>query len=47
VLQKGDTAGAKQLSMGFGFVEYSSTSAAKEALRLMKGFVLEGHTLEV
>lgn len=47
-VQKGESAsGAKQLSMGFGFVEYSSSAAAREALRLMKNVVLDGHTLEV
>ncbi|KAI5120243.1 hypothetical protein M0805_007547 [Coniferiporia weirii] len=36
-----------RLSMGFGFVGFTSPDAAKKALRSMQGFVLDGHTLSV
>ncbi|VUC38273.1 unnamed protein product [Clonostachys rosea] len=35
------------LSMGFGFVEFSTKSQAQDALKVMDGYVLEGHTLGV
>ncbi|POR32757.1 Multiple RNA-binding domain-containing protein 1 [Tolypocladium paradoxum] len=35
------------LSMGFGFVEFRSKTQAQAALKVMDGYVLEGHTLGV
>ncbi|KND91264.1 Multiple RNA-binding domain-containing protein 1 [Tolypocladium ophioglossoides CBS 100239] len=35
------------LSMGFGFVEFQSKTQAQAALKVMDGYVLEGHTLGV
>lgn len=35
------------LSMGFGFVEFSSKEEANTALAIMSGHVLEGHTLDI
>lgn len=36
-----------RLSMGFGFVGFSTPDAAKKAIKSMDGFVLDGHTLSV
>ncbi|KAL3797922.1 hypothetical protein ACHAWO_001403 [Cyclotella atomus] len=38
---------AKQLSMGFGFVEFASQEEAKKALKAMHGNLVDGHALEV
>lgn len=35
------------LSMGYGFVEYSTVALAREALRTMDGTLLDGHKLQV
>jgi len=35
------------LSMGYGFVEFSSSAEASTALRAMDGFNLEGHALKI
>lgn len=35
------------LSMGFGFVEFSTKEQAQAALKVMDGYVLDGHTLGV
>ena len=35
------------LSMGFGFLEYSSTASAQHACRCLHGSVLDGHALDV
>ncbi|CAG9989922.1 unnamed protein product [Clonostachys byssicola] len=35
------------LSMGFGFVEFLNKSQAQDALKVMDGYVLDGHTLGV
>ncbi|KAF4125145.1 multiple RNA-binding domain-containing protein 1 [Geosmithia morbida] len=37
----------KTLSMGFGFVEFRTKAQAHEALKMMDGHVLDGHTLAV
>ncbi|ANB13322.1 Mrd1p [Sugiyamaella lignohabitans] len=37
----------KTLSMGFGFVEFSSRETANVALNAMDGFVLDGHKLQL
>ncbi|CAG8550588.1 13903_t:CDS:2 [Acaulospora colombiana] len=37
----------KKLSMGFGFVEYDSLKNAKNSLKAMQGFVLDGHALQL
>ncbi|CAG8679703.1 10509_t:CDS:2, partial [Racocetra persica] len=37
----------KTLSMGFGFVEYDNMKNAKNALKSMQGYVLDGHTLQL
>lgn len=49
VALKRSTHGDKQqnLSMGFGFLEFSSVEHAKEAVKLGQGTVLDGHTLEL
>jgi len=40
--------GAGQLlSMGYGFVEYKTPSAAKEALKILQHTKLDGHQLEL
>jgi multiple RNA-binding domain-containing protein 1 len=36
-----------RLSMGFGFVGFSSAEAARKALKGMHGYVLDGHSLSV
>jgi multiple RNA-binding domain-containing protein 1 len=36
-----------RLSMGYGFVGFSSIEAARKALKGMHGYVLDGHTLSV
>jgi multiple RNA-binding domain-containing protein 1 len=38
---------AKQLSMGFGFVEFSSQEEAKKAMKAMHGQLVDAHALEV
>lgn len=38
---------APRLSMGYGFVGFKDQDSAKQALRSMQGFVLDGHTLTV
>lgn len=37
----------RQLSMGFGFVEFDSEGAARQALKKMQGTVLNGHAMEI
>lgn len=37
----------QQLSMGFGFVHFRSKTQAEAALKVMNGYVLDGHTLAV
>ncbi|CAG8486980.1 1639_t:CDS:10, partial [Paraglomus occultum] len=37
----------KYLSMGFGFVEYDSVKNAKNAMKALQGFVLDGHALQL
>ncbi|KAI0689011.1 hypothetical protein BC835DRAFT_1283850 [Cytidiella melzeri] len=36
-----------RLSMGYGFVGFKSSDAAKQAMKSMQGFVLDGHALVV
>lgn len=35
-----------RLSMGFGFLEFKSTTEAREALKVIQGTMLEGHVLQ-
>ncbi|CAG8545497.1 6357_t:CDS:10 [Diversispora eburnea] len=37
----------KKLSMGFGFVEYDNLKNAKNSLKAMQGYVLDGHALQL
>ncbi|RIB05965.1 hypothetical protein C2G38_2218230 [Gigaspora rosea] len=37
----------KKLSMGFGFVEYDNMKNAKNALKAMQGYMLDGHSLQL
>jgi len=37
----------RQLSMGFGFVEFDSDTAARKAMKKMQGTFLDGHSLEI
>ncbi|KAI8388663.1 uncharacterized protein BYT42DRAFT_560822, partial [Radiomyces spectabilis] len=37
----------KTLSMGFGFVEFSTKDNAEKALKAMQGYMLDGHALEL
>ncbi|CAI2169145.1 15335_t:CDS:10 [Funneliformis geosporum] len=37
----------KKLSMGFGFVEYDSIKNAKNALKAMQNYLLDGHALQL
>ena len=37
----------RQLSMGFGFVEFDSDAAARKAMKKMQGSFLDGHSLEI
>mmetsp|Transcript_11802 Transcript_11802/g.24906 ORF Transcript_11802/g.24906 Transcript_11802/m.24906 type:complete len:923 (-) Transcript_11802:15-2783(-) len=37
----------KELSMGFGFVEFNNESAARQAMKKMRGTFLNGHALEI
>ncbi|CAG8638713.1 25124_t:CDS:10 [Cetraspora pellucida] len=37
----------KKLSMGFGFVEYDNMKNAKNALKSMQGYMLDGHALQL
>ncbi|KIO29699.1 hypothetical protein M407DRAFT_226510 [Tulasnella calospora MUT 4182] len=39
--------GTGRLSMGYGFVGFTSSEEAKKALKTMQGFVLDGHALLV
>ena len=36
-----------RLSMGFGFVEFSRKEDAKQAVKTLQGFVLDGHSLQL
>ena len=37
----------RQLSMGFGFIEFDSDAAARKAMKKMQGSFLDGHSLEI
>ncbi|CAG8619995.1 6527_t:CDS:10 [Funneliformis mosseae] len=37
----------KKLSMGFGFIEYDSIKNAKNALKAMQNYLLDGHALQL
>ena len=37
----------RQLSMGFGFIEFDSDTAARKAMKKMQGTFLDGHSLEI
>ena len=43
---KSSSSNSGVLSMGYGFVEYSSVAQAKAALKAMEGTLLEGHRLQ-
>ncbi|CAG8775896.1 2023_t:CDS:2, partial [Acaulospora morrowiae] len=48
IKMKSDTKNpGKKLSMGFGFIEYDSLKNAKNALKAMQGFMLDGHALQL
>ena len=43
----GEGSEIRQLSMGFGFVEFSSEDEALEAIKKMQGKLVDGHSLEI
>ncbi|KAF0682855.1 Aste57867_25042 [Aphanomyces stellatus] len=45
--KKDPKTGKPTLSMGFGFVEFSTTAAAKKAMQQMQGNMIEGHAIDV
>ncbi|KAL7485049.1 hypothetical protein ACHAW6_010646 [Cyclotella cf. meneghiniana] len=42
-----DSNAPKHLSMGFGFVEFSTEEEAKKAMKSLQGKLIDGHSLEV
>ena len=47
IATKRDASGTKVLSMGYGFVEYSSMKEAQDAIEKLQGVRIEGHALEL
>ncbi|KAJ3111200.1 hypothetical protein HDU96_005900 [Phlyctochytrium bullatum] len=37
----------QRLSMGFGFIEFSSKESARQAMKVKQGYVLDGHALQL
>lgn len=42
-----ELSGSRQLSMGFGFVEFPSQEVALKAIKAMQGKIVDGHALEI
>ncbi|ETW05940.1 hypothetical protein H310_03574 [Aphanomyces invadans] len=47
IARKKDRHGKLNLSMGFGFVEFSTSAAAKNAMQMLQGNLLEGHAMDI
>jgi multiple RNA-binding domain-containing protein 1 len=45
--KSGEEGDVKELSMGYGFVEFASKESAREILRKLQGALLDGHTLHI